>query len=427
MTSKLLATAVAVAACLTLAGGAEGQDLASTTAAMGAAAAIGAGAGSSARALDTARGAGPGTRGLEIDEDDASGKGAAAEAASGGAGEAGKGAAKGERGLYLDDDDDDDGPDFVGTAPDEYQVRKGDTLWDLCGRYMGDPWAWPRVWAMNPSVTNPHWIFPGDRLRFGGGGGGKAVAAAPTHTRAPRLTITRTGGSVARSLLLRTNGFVTTKELAGSSKLIGSREEKELLSIHDQVYVEFPQDKPLKVGERYTIYRPLHAIKHPVSGATVGSVVEIIGEVRIEQITQGRIARDTILEILAPVERGHRVGPLLRQLRAVDRRPNKVQLDAYLLGVIRGGQMIGSTQLVFVDKGRKDGVEEGNLFYVIRRGDGNRPIMERIGADQDSRFPKEVIAEIIVVEVREETAVGWVTRSAKEIKLGDKLEMRKGY
>jgi hypothetical protein len=121
------------------------------------------------------------------------------------------------------------------------------------------------------------------------------------------------------------------------------------------------------------------------------------------------------------------VGILARHLKAVDRRPNKVQLDAFLLGMIRGGQMIGATELIFVDKGRKHGVEEGNLFYVIRRGDGNRPIMERIGADQDARFPKEVVAEIIVVEVRDETATGWVTRSTKEIKAGDRMEMRKGY
>ena len=422
MKRKLLATTVAVAACLALAGVARAQDLGSTTAAMGAAATIGTGIGTSARALENARGAGVTARGLDLDEVDGPGKGGAG--GEGAKGE-GKGASKRETGLYLDDDDDDDGPEFVGPAPDDYQVKKGDTLWDLCGRYMGDPWAWPRVWAMNPSITNPHWIFPGDRLRFGGSAA-RAVPAA-TKARGPRLTITRAGATLGRSLLLRTNGFVTTKELAGSSKLVGSREEKELLSVHDQVYVEFPQDKPLKVGERYTIYRPLYAIKHPVKGGTVGSVVEIVGEVQIEQITQGRIARGTIFDALSPIERGHRVGTLVRQLRAVDRRPNKVQLDAYLLGMIRTGQMIGATELVFVDKGRKHGVEEGNLFYVIRRGDGNRPMMERIGADQDPRFPKEVVAEIVVVEVRDETSVGWVTRSTKEIKLGDKLEMRKGY
>ena len=419
MHSKLFATAVAVAACLALAGTAEAQDLASTTAAMGAAANIGTGLGTSTRALSTARGAGGAGQGLEIEEADGPGKGGAGEARTGG------GAAKRERGLYLDDDDDDDGPDFVGTPPDEYLVRKGDTLWDLCGRYMGDPWSWPKVWAMNPSITNPHWIFPGDRLRFGSGG--PKVAAVPAKGKGPRLTIARSGPSMGRTMLLRTNGFVTTKELAGSSKLIGSREEKVLLTVHDQIYVEFPADKPLKVGERYTIYRPKYAIKHPVGGAVVGNIVEIVGEVQIEQITQGRIARGTILEALDSIERGHRVGQLIRQIRPVDRRPNKLQLEGYILGMIRMGEMIGSTELIFVDKGRKQGVLEGNLFYVIRRGDGNRPMMERVGADQDNRFPKEVVAEILVVEVRDETSVGWVTRATREIKAGDRLEMRKGY
>jgi len=37
------------------------------------------------------------------------------------------------------------------------------------------------------------------------------------------------------------------------------------------------------------------------------------------------------------------------------------------------------------------------------------------------------VAEILVVEVRDETSVGWVTRATREIKAGDRLEMRKGY
>jgi nucleoid-associated protein YgaU len=39
-------------------------------------------------------------------------------------------------------------------------VQKGDTLWSLCSKYFNDPWRWPRLWAANPVITNPHWIFP---------------------------------------------------------------------------------------------------------------------------------------------------------------------------------------------------------------------------------------------------------------------------
>ena len=41
-------------------------------------------------------------------------------------------------------------------------VEKGDTLWDICEKYYGDPDLWPKLWQMNPFVTNPHLLTPGD-------------------------------------------------------------------------------------------------------------------------------------------------------------------------------------------------------------------------------------------------------------------------
>ena len=50
--------------------------------------------------------------------------------------------------------------------PDTYTVRSGDTLWDLSGRFLNNPWYWPKIWSYNPEITNPHWIYPGNVLKF---------------------------------------------------------------------------------------------------------------------------------------------------------------------------------------------------------------------------------------------------------------------
>ena len=45
-----------------------------------------------------------------------------------------------------------------------YIIERGDTLWDISSRFLESPWYWPQLWALNPYITNPHLIYPGEPI-----------------------------------------------------------------------------------------------------------------------------------------------------------------------------------------------------------------------------------------------------------------------
>jgi hypothetical protein len=309
--------------------------------------------------------------------------------------------------------------------PSHHDVRKGDTLWDICDHYYGDPWAWPQVWAHNKQITNPHWIYPGDRVRMLG---------APTLPSSPPAeepleaftTAGRIIGATDRSeVRLRQNGFVDAEELQRSGKVAGSPVERMMLSELDEIYVEGNDKFPLQRGQYYTIYRVRQELR--ADGKKVGYLVEILGTAQMKtRMNEKKVATATITESLNPIERGYRVGPLRRRLVRVPAAPAGKTVDAKVIATMRPGKYVGTDELVFVSKGRNQGVRNGNRFLVIRRGDAYKRLIQEKD-DEDPKFPIEAVAEVTVLDARAESSVGLVTRALKEVKIGDKLQMRRGY
>jgi hypothetical protein len=323
---------------------------------------------------------------------------------------------------------DERGPSHVeggngGPVPETHVVRKGDTLWDISSFYFHNAWAWPKLWALNPSITNPHWIYPGDIVRLLAAADEIPTAPAPPSAIAPerpRRPIR------AEGILLRQTGFIEPDELKSAGKIIASKEEKIMLGALDEAYVQLTKDRPLKVGERYTVYRLLEEVKHPVSHKKLGKLVQILGEAEVKSLTDGDIARIKILDSTDPIERGYFVGPLRRQFKVVEPVRNPRELEGVIVVGLRPLKLLGSQNLVFIDKGKVDGVGLGNRFFVTRRGDGYQPILAQ-GPIDDKRFPREIVAEILIIDTRQSLAAGLVIRSARETRVGDRVEARKGY
>jgi hypothetical protein len=313
-------------------------------------------------------------------------------------------------------------------TPEFHVVKKGDTLWSLCDGYYRDPWRWPKLWAQNPLITNPHWIFPGDVVRLHGPGAAPApVGPSSGPGGGVGISRTRQPSLSSNALVLREVGFVEAKDLDVSATISGSREEKIMLSSGDQAYLSFPKDRPLRAGERYSVFAA--DTQHPVrgaDGAPLGYLVRIFGDIVVDQISDSRSARGTLVDMTEPVERGSMVSPQVRQFRRIEPRPSAVNLESKIVAAFSPTNMLASETFVVLSRGKRDGVEIGNRTFVVRRSDGYRRLME--GWDNfDPQYPNEVVGELWVVDVRDNTSLAWIARTSKEIRVGETAEMRKGH
>ncbi|MCS6798748.1 MAG: LysM peptidoglycan-binding domain-containing protein [Myxococcota bacterium] len=323
-------------------------------------------------------------------------------------------------------------------VPDVHTVRPGDTLWDITGMYFGDPWQWPRLWSYNPEITNPHWIYPLDRVRLRPAGETQAAATtAPASStppsRAPRWVPAPGAGVV----YLRDQGYLDAEALRTSGVIVGAPEEQMLLGPSDEVYVRLERDARAAPGMELTVFRAMQPEEREPEEQ--GTLVRIFGTIRLTgHDPRRRWWRAVITEALDPIERNFRVAAIERRFELVPPVPNERELRGRVVASLRPLRMAGDHQVVFVNLGSNHGVRPGNRMFVVRRGDPWRQSLEsdeeRFGATVPTQeqppqedYPEEVIAEARVVSVRPRSAGLVVTRSTYEVVVGDAVRARRGY
>ena len=328
-----------------------------------------------------------------------------------------------------------------------HTVEKGDTLWDLSNKYLGSPWYWPKVWSYNPQIANPHWIYPGNQVRFFPGNGEETPARAEPVTGAQTVgeeDEVQAGEAIAgddevqmvrlpvevktREIVLK-DGFVTPKEVEAAGTLVASYAESEMLSPPDIVYLTFKDKSAVQVGASYLVYRTVREVRHPRSGKFLGYQTQILGTVKVTRTSDPKV-RATIEKAFDEIGRGVRIGPARERLfEAVSPVANATAIANLTVVAILNTNvtMTGEHSRVLVDAGSAQGVQVGNVFTVIRQVD---PITSGVGVDpsanQDKSLPVEDVGRCMAVDVREGVTTCLLLRSLREIVPGDRVELRAG-
>ena len=311
-------------------------------------------------------------------------------------------------------------------VPQFHVVESGDTLWDISDHYFGSAWEWPRVWSYNPTITSPHWIYPGDLVRLHPNNGEIAEQTVAGQAPAEKLDMLQPAPNTA-DFALRQLAFVDREALRRSAEIAGSVQEKIMLTEREIVYLSYNRNRPLRVGKRYAIYSEQQKVQHPVTKRRIGSYVRVIGELKVLSLHENKRARALILGAVDVIERGARVGPIRTTFQRVPPARNTRSVRGYITAILNHDHLIGQSEVVFLDLTVKDGLKKGNRLYVVRRGDAYSTVMgpgENTGQDDD-RFPARAIAELLVVQPGKHQSVALVTSARKEAGVGDIVVMKK--
>ncbi|HEY8943946.1 MAG TPA: LysM domain-containing protein [Polyangiaceae bacterium] len=338
-------------------------------------------------------------------------------------------------------------------VPDIHLVRRGDTLWDLSSHYFQNPWQWPKIWKFNPRIANPHWIYPGDqvRLRSPNDLGGAASARSVSLGTGQGGLVNRRAQVPRDSIFLRDQGFLGDPNRDVWGELVGAVEEQMLLSAGNHVYLVMRPGAQIEPGQELTVFRSIRQPQN-VAGARKppGEIVAVSGTVRVDRFDpKTRIARALIIESVDVIERGAKVGPVQRRFEVVPPRKNAKRVEARVLTSIYPHVYFAQNQLIFLDRGEKDGLEQGNTLLVLRKGDtwrrslttDSRMMSDRLKMESPERvdieptpmrgdpekFPEEAVAELRIVRVEDKSAVAIVTQSRREVVPGDRAVARVGY
>jgi hypothetical protein len=330
-----------------------------------------------------------------------------------------------------------------------YNVRQGDTLWAIAGRYLDNPRLWPEIWKENPFVTNPNRIFPGDPLTIPGFGpppkplaeappvppiGEEQVpppiappveAVAPTEVTAvtkPEDVIKRPAAPPSLAIpqaALECSGFVAQRqEIVRVGRILRPVEADNMRHYYwDDLFVDVGGRK-VRRGDRFRVVRPTTTIEHPSTGARVGIKVRTLGTVEVVS-TAGKAPRVKVIyncEDLADGDLLMEARDLMPPQTGVT-QPAHLRVGGTIVGSKDDADSLGQGDIVYVDVGREQGIVPGDEFSIYRiSGVGESP-------DTGRAIPLAPTkqGEMVVIQTSAQSATGLVTASNINLRVGEPL------
>ena len=333
-------------------------------------------------------------------------------------------------------------------APKTYVVKKGDTLWDISGIFLEQPWLWPKLWRLNPEINNPHLIYPGDILRLVFDEQGQPmlvvepVKVKPSYKWTPKVRQQNKNDSAIRLLplevvapFIKYDHLFSEEELELFPHVIGSDEGYRSSVTGFKIYV----NKDLELAKTYAIYNKGEEIIDPETEESLGYYVDLVatgqairtGNMADKEPATIKVstAKREILSgnLVVPVHDGQML-PSVFTMQAVDK-----DFHGTIIKAASDNREFGKLEVVMINRGLDDQVAVGDVMAIKRLSPGvvetstgpkytkeasrwNRMLASD---GSDYKMPEEQLGQLMVFKVYPEASMALILRTHKPIRLHD--------
>lgn len=306
-------------------------------------------------------------------------------------------------------------------VPDRYTVKKGDTLWDISEHFLQSPWLWPEIWYVNPQVRNPHLIYPGDIIRLVYIDGkprltlerGRDVKLSPKVRELPH------GDAIPAIPLDEINHFLSRNRVLEDGVMelapyvLAGAQQHLLTGAGQDFYArgDFADDVPT-----YGVYRKSEPYVDPISKEVLGIRAKDVGTAKLKAI-------DKDIATLAATRSAEEIRVEDRLLPHEERTINPMfypsspesEIDGMIIAVEDGLTQVGRLDVVALNKGDRDGLEEGNVLAIYKAGE---TVKDRVTREYVT-LPPERAGLLMVFRTFEKMSFGLVMNADRPLEVMD--------
>jgi hypothetical protein len=314
-------------------------------------------------------------------------------------------------------------PALNGDHPDRYVVQPGDTLWDISGRFLREPWRWKEIWEANPQVQDPDRIYPGDVLVLRDTAAGPRVrieSRGQVVKLSPQVRVTPLPHpiptiplEVIRPFLVEPLVFNNKGDLERAAYVVGNAEGRLVTGTGDKIYVKGVDEYD---GSRYSVFRPGKVFRDWGRREILGYEAVPVADAQLLR-SDDEVSKLEVLNSYVSVHPGDRVLPASEEEPVIEFVPESPSLpvEGRVISIPSGSRYVGRYQVVVVSLGFDDGVQVGDVLATYTAGAHvNDPVRAA-----SVRLPQERSGLVMLFRIFDRVSYGLVMEAQRDIALGD--------